>query len=87
VSYDEITIDMVRQALFITLKICGPILAAGVVVGLLVSIFQSVTSIQDQTLSFVPKIIVMILVAAILTPWIIQRLIEYSQELLTLTAG
>lgn len=86
-SYDEITIDMVRQALFITLKICGPILAAGVVVGLLVSIFQSVTSIQDQTLSFVPKIIVMILVAAILTPWIIQRLIEYAHELLTLTAG
>lgn len=86
-TYDEITIDMVRQALFITLKICGPILAAGVVVGLLVSIFQSVTSIQDQTLSFVPKIIVMILVAAILTPWIIQRLIEYSHELLTLTAG
>ncbi len=86
-SYDEITIDMVRQALFITLKICGPILAAGVVVGLLVSIFQSVTSIQDQTLSFVPKIIVMILVAAILTPWIIQRLIEYSHQLLTLTAG
>lgn len=86
-QYDEITIDMVRQALFITLKICAPILGAGVVVGLIISIFQSVTSIQDQTLSFVPKIIVMILVAAVLTPWIIQRLIDYSRELLTLTAG
>jgi flagellar biosynthetic protein FliQ len=87
VPYDEVTMDMVRQALFITLKICAPILAAGVVVGLVISIFQSVTSIQDQTLSFVPKIIVMILVAAVLTPWIIQRLIDYSRELLTLTAG
>lgn len=86
-QYDEITIDMVRQALFITLKICAPILGAGVVVGLIISIFQSVTSIQDQTLSFVPKIVVMILVAAVLTPWIIQRLIDYSRELLTLTAG
>lgn len=86
-NFDDATIDMVREALFITLKICAPILGAGIVVGLLISIFQSVTSIQDQTLSFVPKIVVMILVAAVLTPWIIQRLIDYARELLTLTAG
>ena len=86
-NYDESTVELVRQALLITLKIAAPILLAGIVVGLIISLLQSVTSIQDQTLSFVPKIVVMILVAAVLTPWIIQRLIDYSRELLTLTAG
>lgn len=82
--YDDTTIDLVRQALIITLKISAPILAAGMVVGLLISIFQSVTSIQDQTLSFVPKIIAMIVVIVLLVPWIIQRLVEYTAELLRL---
>jgi hypothetical protein len=58
--YDEVGVELVRQALFITLKIAAPILLAGVVVGLIISILQSVTSIQDQTLSFVPKIVVML---------------------------
>jgi len=85
--YDESTLEMVRTALLITLKIGAPILAAGVVVGLLVSILQSVTSIQDQTLSFVPKIVVMVVAAAVLIPWIAQRLVEYTTELLSLSAA
>jgi len=83
VSYDDSTIELVRQSLIITLKIAAPILAAGVLIGLLVSLLQSVTSIQDQTLSFVPKIVVMIVVAALLLPWITQRLLEYTAQLLT----
>lgn len=82
--YDEATIELIRQALIITLKISAPILGAGIVVGLVISIVQSVTSIQDQTLSFVPKIVAMVVVIVILTPWIIQRLIEYTAELLQL---
>lgn len=82
--YDDATIDLIRQALIITLKISAPILAAGIVVGLFISIFQSVTSIQDQTLSFVPKIVSMVLVIVILTPWIVQRLLDYTAELLRL---
>jgi len=82
--YDDATIDLIRQALIITLKISAPILAAGIVVGLFISIFQSVTSIQDQTLSFVPKIVSMVAVTVILTPWIVQRLIDYTAELLKL---
>jgi flagellar biosynthetic protein FliQ len=82
--YDDATIDLVRQALIITLKISAPILGAGIVVGLLVSIFQSVTSIQDQTLSFVPKIIAMVVVTILIVPWIVQRLVEYTAELLRL---
>lgn len=80
----DATLDMVRDALVITLKIAGPILLAGLIVGLLISLFQSITSIQDQTLSFVPKIVVMIVAAAVLIPWIAQRLSEYAASLLSL---
>jgi flagellar biosynthetic protein FliQ len=80
----DATLDMVRDALVITLKIAGPILLAGLVVGLLISLLQSITSIQDQTLSFVPKIVVMIVAAALLIPWIAQRLSEYAASLLSL---
>lgn len=80
-NYDETTVELVRQALFITLKIAAPILLAGILVGLFVSLLQSITSIQDQTLSFVPKIVVMVVVAAVLLPWITRRLVEYSAEL------
>jgi flagellar biosynthesis protein FliQ len=85
VTYDETALNLVRDTLIITLKLAAPILAAGVVVGLLVSIFQSVTSIQDQTITFVPKIIVMIVVAAVLLPWITARLVEYAAELFKLS--
>lgn len=80
-SYDEATLDLVRDCLLMTLKIAAPILAAGVVVGLVVSIVQSITSIQDQTITFVPKIVIMVVVAAILLPWVAQRLVEFAAEL------
>ncbi len=83
--YDESTVELVRMALIITLKIAAPILLAGIVVGLVVSLLQSVTSIQDQTLAFVPKIVVMVIAAAVLIPWIAQRLVEYASELLSMT--
>ena len=83
--YDESSVELVRTALIITLKIAAPILLAGIVVGLVVSLIQSVTSIQDQTLAFVPKIVVMVVAAAVLIPWIAQRLVEYAADLLKLT--
>lgn len=82
--YDESTLELVREALVITLKIAAPVLLAGLIVGLIISLLQSVTSIQDQTLSFVPKIVVMILAAALLIPWLAQRLIEYATDLFRL---
>ena len=83
--YDDSSIELVRTALIITLKIAAPILIAGIVVGLVVSLLQSVTSVQDQTLSFVPEIVVMVLAAAVLIPWIAQRLIEYAADLFSLS--
>jgi flagellar biosynthetic protein FliQ len=81
---DETTLDMVRMALLMTLKIGAPILAAGIVVGLVISLLQSITSIQDQTLSTVPKIVVMVVAAIAVLPWIVQRLVEYAGDLLRL---
>jgi flagellar biosynthetic protein FliQ len=84
--YDESSVELVRTALIITLKIAAPILLAGIVVGLVVSLLQSVTSVQDQTLAFVPKIVVMVVAAAVLIPWIAQRLVEYAASLFSLSS-
>ena len=65
------------------LEISTPILMAGLLVGLCVSILQAVTQIQEQTLSFVPKIAVMILVAVALIGWITVRMVEFSQGMFT----
>ena len=74
----------VRDALVLSLKIAVPILGAGVVIGLTISIIQSITSIQEQTLSFVPKIVGMILVTIFLLSWIAMRLGEYCAAMLSL---
>lgn len=81
---DDTTLDLVKQTLFIMMKIAFPILAAGVLIGLVISIFQSVTSIQEQTLALVPKIFVMIAVTIALLPWIVARLAEFSIEMFRL---
>lgn len=82
-NYDESLIQIAIDALIITMKIMAPILAAGIVVGLVISILQSITSIQEQTLSFVPKIFAMVAVAVLLIPWIMMRLIEFTAEMFT----
>jgi flagellar biosynthesis protein FliQ len=85
--YDETAVFLARDALMITLRIAAPILLAGVLVGLIISVLQSVTSIQDQTLTFVPKIVMMLMVAAVLLPWITVRLVEYAAQLFWLVSG
>ncbi|MEM7623338.1 MAG: flagellar biosynthetic protein FliQ, partial [Planctomycetota bacterium] len=71
-------VQLVRETLVLALKIAAPMLAAGVVVGLVISLVQTITSIQDQTLTFVPKIVAMILIAVVLLSWITQRLMEFA---------
>jgi len=82
-TYDQSTIELVRDTLIIALKIAAPILLAGVVVGLVISLFQAITSIQEQTLTFVPKIVAMLLVAVVLIPWIAVRLMEFTVQMCT----
>ena len=78
-------VDIARGALIEALIIAVPILGAGLVIGLLVSLFQAVTQIQEQTLTFVPKIIVMILVAVFLMGWIAVRMTEFAAAMFVMT--
>jgi flagellar biosynthetic protein FliQ len=74
-------LDLSREALVMTLIIAGPVLGVGIVVGLLISIVQTVTQIQDQTLSIVPKIVAMVAAAVFFVPWLAQRVLNYSQDM------
>ncbi len=82
---DDFHLEMAREAILIALKVSAPILLGGIVIGLMISIFQSITQIQEQTLTLVPKIFVMGIVAVILMPWIVQRLADFTVELFLLT--
>jgi len=81
----EQAIDIGRQAMMVMLMVSAPILLIGMIVGLVVSILQAVTQVQEQTLSFVPKIIVMALAVGLFVPWIIVKLLEFSREMFQLT--
>jgi flagellar biosynthetic protein FliQ len=76
------TISTIAQdTVLISLKIMGPILLASLAVGLLVSMFQAATSIQEQTLTFIPKLATIIVVLMIAGPGMLQMLIDYFQDL------
>ena len=74
-------VDVVRESLKLMLLLSAPILCAALVIGLAVSIFQAVTQIQEQTLSFVPKIIGMAIVAYLATPWLTRMILEFSTRM------
>ncbi len=74
-------VDVARDALWQALIIAVPILGSGLLIGLMISLFQAVTQIQEQTLTFFPKIIVMILVAIVLLGWIATRMTEFATEM------
>jgi flagellar biosynthetic protein FliQ len=78
---DTIIIDIARQAVYLVLKASAPMLLASLVVGLIVSILQTVTSIQEQTLTFVPKLVAVFLVIILAGSWILNSLREYMVEL------
>ena len=73
--------EMIRQTLILALLVSAPMLLIGLIVGVVVSLLQAVTQIQEQTLSFVPKIAAMVGAAILLMPWIGNRLLEYSSTM------
>ena len=81
---DGFIIDLVRQAVLIILMVSAPVLIVSVVVGLVISILQTTTSIQEQTLTFVPKIILVLLSLIYFGYFIVTRLSEYTLELFTM---
>jgi len=74
-------IHLARETFFTALLVSAPVLIASAIVGLIISIFQSATSINEMTLTFVPKLIVIAIVTVIALPWIIDVLVSFTKEL------
>jgi flagellar biosynthetic protein FliQ len=76
-------IDLGREALWTVLLIGSPVLIAGMIVGLVISLFQALTQIQEQSVVFVPKLIVMLLVLGVTLPWLVARMLQYTTDLIS----
>ena len=77
----EMVTDMMQEALFLILKTSAPLLIVSLVIGLIVSIFQTVTSIQEQTLTFVPKMVGMFVGLMLLGHWMLNEMSGYMEDL------
>ncbi len=77
----ESAVEVLRHALFLTILLVTVIIVPGLLVGLLVAIFQAATSINEQTLSFLPRLLVTLLTIMVLGHWIINQLVVYTDEL------
>jgi len=77
----EVAIDIVREAIFLILKLVTLILVPGLIVGLIVSVFQAATSINEQTMSFLPKLLVTLFVIVAAGPYMMQQIMEFSERL------
>jgi flagellar biosynthetic protein FliQ len=77
----EFVTSIGKETIEVILMISAPVLIAGMVVGLIISVFQAVTQIQEMTLSFVPKIIVVFLVLLALAPWMMEIMIKYTSNI------
>lgn len=75
---DQTVIDIAAKSVWVTIQIAAPILIAAMLVGLIISIFQAATQINEQTLSFIPKIIIMMVVFVIFGPWILQVIVNFT---------
>lgn len=81
---EQLVLDVMRETMMMIIKASLPLLLTGLVIGLIVSIFQTATSIQEQTLAFVPKIIGVFLAIILFGPWIINILQTYTIRMFSL---
>jgi flagellar biosynthetic protein FliQ len=77
----DTVIHLSQQAMELAMKVAGPLLLVGLVIGLVVSVFQAVTQIQEQSLSFIPKIVGVAVVVIVAGPWMLGQLLGYTEEL------
>ena len=77
----DMVVNLATQAMTLAFEVAGPILLVGLVIGLAVSLFQAVTQIQEQSLSFIPKIVGLAVLIVILGPWMMDKLINYVTNL------
>jgi flagellar biosynthesis protein FliQ len=79
----ETVIAIAEEGIWTVLIVSGPLLIIALVVGLIVSIFQATTQIQEQTLAFVPKIIAVLLGIVLFGPWMLSHLVTYTSDILS----
>ena len=79
----DTVVNLATQAISLSLKIAGPLLLVALVIGLLISVFQAVTQIQEQSLSLIPKIAGVAVVIVLLGPWMLGQLVSYTTALFT----
>jgi flagellar biosynthetic protein FliQ len=80
----DLVIYIGREAVYTVLLISGPLLIGSILIGLVISIFQATTQIQEQTLTFVPKIVAIFVMVVVLGPWMLNILIAFTQNLFTI---
>ncbi|MFQ5962966.1 MAG: flagellar biosynthesis protein FliQ [Candidatus Scalinduaceae bacterium] len=78
----DIVVFLGKETLWITIMLIGPLIGTALVVGLLIGIFQAATSIQEQTLTFLPKLLAVLGVFILAMPWLLQRLMTFTSMLL-----
>jgi len=83
--YDAV--ELGRQAIGIAMLIASPILVVGLVVGLVIGLLQALTQVQEQTISFVPKMVAIAVTFGLALPWLIQQMLQYSTDLIGGIAG
>jgi flagellar biosynthetic protein FliQ len=79
----EVVIGLVQQALEVTLLVSAPLLLAALVTGLVVSVFQAATQINEMTLSFIPKLLAVFAAVVLAGPWMVSVLVDFTRRLLT----
>lgn len=81
----DMVIDLGREALTVTVLLSAPLLLAALLTGLIVGLFQAATQINEQTLSFIPKLLSMVIVLIATGPWLLQTILDYTSELIVET--
>jgi flagellar biosynthetic protein FliQ len=77
---DDILLEVLKRMMMVGLVLCAPVLGVALVLGLIVGLVQAITSIQEQTLSFVPKLVGIALMLAVLGSWMLRYLVEYTAQ-------
>lgn len=81
---EELVIEILKEAFYTTFIVLLPILSVGLILGVIISIFQAATSIQEMTLTFVPKIMVTMITIIFLLPWMMDKVIAFTIKMLTM---
>ena len=77
---ENLIFDLVRQALWIAVRMSAPLLAVALIAGVVIGLFQALTSVQEMTLTFIPKIVCMFLALLVALPWLMERMITFTRD-------